>query len=310
MVINFLVNEIAGGWEPSDTRLGGTEESVVRWAGESAKKGHKVTVYRNGRKEYPFKTLRVDYMGQLFYVEREDYEGGGDICINVKSSHIAPKEPTLYLTNETDATNADLSKYLGVIWPSQWAVDNIPINNNKTFILPHGYDETKINATSPKIKKQCLYASSPDRGLDTLLEVWPIIHKQHPDATLIVTYGVENIDLPGVICLGEVDEDTMYELFNTSEYWLHPCNGGELYCITGIKAQAAGCIPVVIPRMALAETVRHGYFAKDESDYAKVLNEALNGSKNEGIRTKLAKEKYPTWEKSTDILLGMLKSIM
>lgn len=301
MRINILCNEVYGGWEPTDKRLGGTEESVVQWAEELVRRKHNVTVYRNGKGVF-------HVHNGVGYTDTENYIGKGDICINIKSSDVAPKEPTLYLTNETHADKLDLSRYLGVIWPSQWAVDNILVNN-KTFILPHGYDETKINFTSPKIKKQCLYASSPDRGLDTLLEIWPTIYKEHPDATLIVTYGAVPT-LPGVIGLGEVDEDTMYELFNTSEYWLHPCNGGELFCMTGVKAQAAGCIPVVIPRMALAETVKHGYFAKDEADYTSVVNEALNGSKNEEIRAGLSKEKYPTWQNSVDILLDIVESVL
>ena len=285
MKINFLCNYVNGGWKPTDTRLGGTEESIVQWAKELSRRGHEVIIYDNDN--------------------RDSYNGGGDICINIKSSEIAPKEPTLYLTNETNASDLDLSKYLGVIWPSKWCVDNIPVNN-KTYILPHGYDESKIKPHK-KIKKQCLYASSPDRGLDTLIEVWPEVSAWHPDATLIVTYGGK-IDLPGVINMGEVDEETMNDLYNTSDYWVHPCNGGELYCISGIKAQAAGCIPVIIPRMALAETVRHGFTAKSEADYDQVLIRALDNSGN--VRKELSKEHYPNWKDSTDKLLQIINNVL
>jgi len=285
MRINFLCNYVNGGWKPTDTRLGGTEESIVEWTKELTKRGHEVTIYDNDN--------------------RDSYNGGGDICINIKSSEIEPKEPTLYLTNETNATELDLSKYLGVIWPSKWAVDNIPVNN-KTFILPHGYDDNKISPHK-KIKKQCLYASSPDRGLSTLLDVWPQVYAWHPDATLIITYGGK-VNLPGVINMGEVDEETMNDLYNTSDYWLHPCNGGELYCISGIKAQAAGCIPVIIPRMALAETVRHGFVARNEAEYDQVLMRALDNPGH--IRKQLAQEHYPTWSDSTDMLLKIIGEVV
>lgn len=290
MRISFLVNEIAGGWKPTDARLGGTEESVVRWAECLRTRGYKVDIYDNDN--------------------RNSYPGGYDVCINVKSIDKKPLEPTLYLTNETDATRHDLSAYEGVIWPSQWAVDNIETNAKKTFILPHGYDPKNI-WSDKKFKKQCFYASSPDRGLETLLAIWPTVYERHPDATLLLTYGAAIKFEKGVINLGEVDEETMNEIFRTSDFWLHPCNGGELYCMTGIKAQAAGCIPVIIPRMALSETVRHGFFAKDESDYVKMLDIALSASDEviDDLRGSLLAEKYPDWEASTSILEKIIKTV-
>ena len=119
MVINFVVNEVAGGWEPTDTRLGGSEEAVVRWAEEFVKQGHEVRVYRNGHGGF-------HAHNGVHYEDRELYgQHGGDICINVKSSEIPPKEPTIYLTNETNASDLDLSAYQAVVWPSQWCIDNI-----------------------------------------------------------------------------------------------------------------------------------------------------------------------------------------
>lgn len=298
MVINFLVNEIQGGWSPTDIRLGGTEDSVVRWAEELNKRGHVVTVYRNKGTE-PLFHNGVNYTGRENYTR----QNAAKFCINVKSPEVAPLVPTLYLTNETDAGKHDLSKYEGVIWCSQWAVDNIPTNAKQTFILPYGYDSKKIYP-GQKIRCQCFYGSSPDRGLDTLLNVWPDIHMKHPEAILILTYGAQVPSLDGVMNLGVVDEETMNEIYQISDFWLHPCNGGELYCITGIKAQAAGCIPVVIPRMALSETVVNGYWADNEANYFDALDGALSAPDKEigALRQELAKHHFPDWEDSTNRL--------
>jgi hypothetical protein len=38
--------------------------------------------------------------------------------------------------------------------------------------------------------------------------------------------------------------------------WLHPCTGIELFCIAGQKAMCGGAIPVVVPCMAMSETIR------------------------------------------------------
>lgn len=285
MRIDFLVNYVHGGWKPTDKRLGGTEESVVEWAKELSRRGHQTIVYDNDT--------------------RDLYTGDSDITINVKSWDTDPKGPTLYLTNETNASDLDLSKYLGVIWPSKWARDNIPVNN-KTFILPHGYNSKEIYP-GKKVPKQCLYASSPDRGLDTLLRAWPSVLVSHPDATLIVTYGAQLYDIPGVTYL-DATEQEMNELYRTSDIWAYPCSGGELYCMTGIKAQAAGCVPVIIPTMALVETVKVGYIAHKDN-YAERLIYAL-GDNREGYREALVKENYPDWQDSTDRLLEIIEEVL
>lgn len=310
MKINFVCNDyvriVKGvpefGWEPTDKRLGGTEESVKEWAKELAKRGHNVQVFRNPKERF----APIDYEG-VTYVSTEMYKGGGDICINIKSSHIKPHkgEPMLYLTNETDATNADLSKYLGVIWPSKWAARNIPVNNPNLFILPHGYDESNINSQGKKIPKQCLYASSPDRGLKTLETIWPSVVERHPDAMLYVTYGGQ-IDAPNTVC-GEFTEEEMNELYNTSDIWIHPASGGELFGISGIKAQAAGAIPVYFPTMALTETVQVGLPCFSERDmYTKLVDLLDDERTKEKYRLKLSRLKLSNWKDSTDKLLEII----
>lgn len=306
--INFLVNEVAGGWEATDTRLGGTEESVVRWAEELVKRGHRVMVFCNLRNDLD---IPHDHNGVGYWDRSEWAYTPGDVCICVKDSSHVPVEPTLYLTNETNADQLDLSKYLGVIWPSKWARDNIKVNNPKTFILPHGYDDTLIYP-SEKMTKQCFYASSPDRGLETLLKVWPKVHEIHPDAMLIVTYGAQPQNVPNVMFMGDCDEETMNDIYKTSEFWCHPCSGGELFGITGIKAQASGCIPVVIQTMALSETVQNGFICDDSAEYEQLLIDALNtpSEVKEILREEMSAIHYDNWSDSTDKLLKIISSVL
>lgn len=311
MIIHFIVNDVAymdyknltavWGWEPDDNRIGGTEESVVKWAEELRKRGHQVVVYRNGTNR--------EFNGAQ-YMDSKGYEpdDSADVYINIKSSHVKPKnKPMLYLTNETDASDVDLSMYSGVIWPSQWAVDNIPVNN-KTFILPHGYDSSKIYPQE-KVKLQCLYASSPDRGLTTLEQIWPSIADIYPEAHLYVSYGAK-VGMPNTTS-GEFSEEEMNHLYNTSDIWVHPCSGGELFGISGIKAQAAGAIPVYFPTMALAETVKSGVACSDPRDMYMTLLELMgNDEKREEIRKHMATIHYPDWSDSTDRLLEIINEVV
>lgn len=309
--IEFLVNEVRGGWEPTDKRLGGTEESIVRWAEELRKRGYLVGVYRNGKHHPDTTTGRLAHHNGVDYSERDSFhnmdDGLGAVCINVKSPEVKPQIPTLYLTNEVNADGLDLSAYDGVIFPSQWCVDNIPVNN-KTFVVPHGYDSKKIYPKD-KVKKQCLYASSPDRGLETLELIWPSVVEKHPDAHLYVTYGGQ-INTPNTTC-GEFTEEEMNDLFNTSDIWVHPASQGELYCMSGVKAQVAGAIPVYFPIMALQETVKAGEKCTDVRDmYAKLVSLLGDEERKEEYREELSKQRYPTWEDSTDRLLEIIKGVL
>lgn len=302
MKINWIVNPIhtysTPGWKPDQDFLSGTEESIVEWSKELAKRGHDVNVYYNGP--------HMDYAGAK-YRDYADYSPA-DVDINVKYRDFGARNPnTWYLTNETNADDLDLSPYRGVIFPSKWAKDNIPVNK-RVEILPHGYDSSQI-FLGKKIPKQVLYASSPDRGLDTLLRVWPEVARAHPDAQLIVTYAtVLPKELPNVLFLGQVDTETMNELYRTSDIWCHPCNGGELYGMSGIKAQAAGCVPVYFPTMALAETVRHGVRSNPDDLTDDLIDILGNDSKKDAIRLQLGSTDLPTWESTTDRLLAILQA--
>lgn len=281
MIINFVVNQVFDGWSPKDKRLGGTEESVVEWANRLASKGHNVTVSGN--------VPKMKYKGVVY---GEYIAGGTDIVVKIPDWGRG-----LYLTNEVDATKHDLSKYQAVIWPSLWAINNIPVNT-ATELLPHGYDSSKIYP-GKKIPKRCLYASSPDRGLDTLEQIWPSVQEAHPDAELIVTYGGHG---------KEYTEEEMNELYRTSDIWVHPCSGGELFGITAIKAQAAGCIPVYFPTMALKETVRGGIPCTDPRDmYNQLVSLLGDEDRKKELREGLATNHYVDWDESTELLESILK---
>jgi glycosyltransferase involved in cell wall biosynthesis len=306
MRIAFLVNEVAGGWEPNDDRLGGTEEGVREWAAQLAHMGHAVSVFHNGRPGNYYRS------GYVHYMPRESYElNTVDVTINVKSSDVAPVGPTIYLTNEVNASEIDLSAYGAVVLPSQWAKDNIPVNNHNVHIIPYGFNPANIRPGT-KRKQQILYASSPDRGLAELLAVWPEVYAACPAARLKVTYGAtgDPADFPGVEFMGDVNEETMDKLYQESDVWCHPCTGIELFCITGIKAQAAGCVPVYYPTMALRETVRAGIMTNPQLLANDLIDTLRDELVKEEIRGELASETFATWNSSARDLLMLINAII
>jgi glycosyltransferase involved in cell wall biosynthesis len=110
-----------------------------------------------------------------------------------------------------------------------------------------------------------VYSSSPDRGLWYLLQSWPYIREEFPNAELSVCYGVEKwvellkwshgrtgemalgieelIDQPGVNNLGKIGQGRLSELQMEADAWLYPLDSiqsTETGCITAVENAAAG----------------------------------------------------------------------
>jgi glycosyltransferase involved in cell wall biosynthesis len=127
--------------------------------------------------------------------------------------------------------------------------------------------------------KTVIYGSSYDRGLEHLLKMWPEIVAEVPDAKLRVFYGWDLFDkvygnnperqawkakmekmmeLPSITHLGRISHGACTKEHETAGVWAYPTHFGEISCITAMRAQAYGSIPVVIDYAALEETVQHG----------------------------------------------------
>ncbi len=131
------------------------------------------------------------------------------------------------------------------------------------------------------------YFSAYYRGLEVLLRMWPEIRKQVPDATLDVYYGWESwvayqgeddfyhkmedqfhkLKDDGVTVHGRVSHEALAKAMKQTKVWAYPTEFPEIHCITALKAQEAGCYPVVTNVAALNETVKSGTVIKSQRIY-------------------------------------------
>lgn len=122
------------------------------------------------------------------------------------------------------------------------------------------------------------YFSAYYRGLECLLKMWPTIREEVPDATLDVYYGweswlalegeddfyhrmealFEELKPLGVTIHGRVSHEELAQAMKRTQVWAYPTEFPEIHCITALKAQEAGCYPVVTNVAALKETVQCG----------------------------------------------------
>lgn len=192
-------------------------------------------------------------------------------------------------------------------------------------------NKTKNGTTITDIKRdphKMIYTSSHVRGLAYIYEIWKDVKKAVPQATLDVYYGRESYDavhkgnpermkwmdgmiakakeLDGVTDHGKVGQDEIVKHIFESGVWVYPCPFPEISCITAIKMQAGGAIPVSSNFAALDETVQFGVKLPMKqmqenmpvgennqpfmNDFKKALIDMLkNPDKQEEIRPKMMK---------------------
>jgi glycosyltransferase involved in cell wall biosynthesis len=151
--------------------------------------------------------------------------------------------------------------------------------------------------------KKVIYTSSYDRGLEHLLEIWPEVVKEVPDATLDIYYGwqlfdrfyadnpssmnwkkkmLEGMSYKGVTEHGRVSQPELKKIMEKCAIWAYPSHFGEINCISAMKAQVYGCEPVVVNYAALQTTVQYGrkvegdiYDQETKDEFKKQLIDSL-----------------------------------
>jgi glycosyltransferase involved in cell wall biosynthesis len=176
-------------------------------------------------------------------------------------------------------------------------------------IVPHGIDHgfyavpTAIpNAdkvkTLPERRRQVVFSSSPDCGLDYLKNLWreQAIEAKTGYRLVTTTYGDS----------AKTNDRKLRQLLWESDFWVHPGHGYELFSLAAVEAQAAGCTPIVVPSGGLAQTVRHGYRFTNRSFEAGLLA-VLSG---EAVMADVTASHVPSWRDATATLLGWFSLVI
>jgi len=184
---------------------------------------------------------------------------------------------------QTEFPNHRVKNIDKIIPLSQWHRDLFPaIPDNKFMISANGINQKYFEKKVKRNPYKLVWSSSPDRGLHCLLNLYPEIKKQVPELTLDIFYGwgtfdsiykddaeqqkwkqdimnkIQELEPLGVKYHGMVDHETMAEEYMKSSIWAYPTEFTEISCITAMKCQLAGAVPITTDVAALKETVQFG----------------------------------------------------
>lgn len=308
-------------WDNTSLGLNGSEEAVVYISQELVKQGYKVIIFGNpGEKNaarLPFANPQYARASEFItYGQRKKF----DVLViwrQYDNSHLSSYAKKTYLWIHDIISSGNITKQKliginGILWLSHYqhfdAIKKCPdivdfeLENNFK-IYGNGLMVEQFKNNIAKKKNSCIYASNYIRGLEILLSIWKNIREAVPDAELNIYYGwntwsyvedgwidkmknkILELEQYGVKEHGSVDHITLAEKFAESEYWLYPCTFPETFCITAIKAQISGAIPIYFKLAALKETVVYGHGVKsgDIECYLKTVIKVMCGKKEDNL---------------------------
>lgn len=280
--------------------IGGSEEAVIYLSKHLAKIGWEVEVYNNCLDEGNYDGV----LWQGFW--KYDQSQPCKIFISWRDTRplmLAPEGSyaCLWLHDVwkyEHFTQEELERVDKIFVLSKWHRTCLPeISDDKFYFTRNGIIPSHFDQKITRDPLSCVYASSPDRGLDILLNLWPKIIKEVPEAILHVYYGftknydqvhkndqrmkyfkeeiLKQLKQPNVIYHGRVSHSELAKAFLGCGLWLYPTAFTEISCITAMKCQAAGTIPITTTRAALDETVRHGIKAGEDIHDSKIKDKWL-----------------------------------
>lgn len=286
--IAFYLQEITTDGSVFDPILDTRLEYVFETAGVLDQKGFDVNIYAN----VAHSCVNTDVIVKA----KSDYKPT-DIVIAINERPPELGEKNIFVSCEPSIATRGAESFDCVIAQSNWYKEHILNGQNATVIYPACWPDQYANPI--KVPKSCLYSSHPKRGLQFLLEIWPKIYAA-TGAHLTVTHNAPKQDIPGVTFTGVVPEHEMTEIYKRSQFWLSPALGGiETFNLSAYKAQAAQCVPIVVPNTSFDEVIVFGVKVKDISDYQDTLIETIQ---NPPVAPKIT---FPSWEDVTNQLISL-----
>lgn len=326
LIVFHATNNIL--WSPENVHQvgSGSEIMVMNLAKMLVQKGFKVFVFGK------FIAENVSYENVYDGVEYMDHSRYNEICSNYKINVlIVSRDPkNLLFYDNIDQVYLWLhdiqpiepffqvhrTKFRGVMCLSNWHknkfINEFKFLKDAVIVTHNAIDLSRFNVSSVvRQDKRFIYTSSPDRGLDTAVEMFKDINVYYPHAKLHIFCDKSKIEQDlletiksnsNIILNDRCSQEQLAIEYLKSEIWFYPCHFDETYCISALEAQAAGCLCVSVNRGSLNEIIGHRGILVNGDIYKKevqkeLINKLLYVFKNKKIYEFLIK-KSKEWSKT------------
>lgn len=200
---------------------------------------------------------------------------------------------------------------------------------DKLHVMRSGLDLSLVEEVEKegveRIPTKLIYASSPDRGLMYLLDMFLEAQEFVSELTLDIFYGNNLLStkvqyhreimakmekfskIKGITFHGKVPRKELIRNWLSSGMWCYPTMFLEVFCMCAVEAQATGAIPIINPLWGVGENTSFGKVVQgspydDELVQARfvedIIQTALHPAWQEELRLKMipaTREKYK-WE--------------
>lgn len=212
---------------------------------------------------------------------------------------------------------------------NQYFKDVYGITNSIKIDLPVRTWEYN-NLGIEKVPHRCIFTSMPDRGLMELNACIPLIQREVPDASFVITsdwrlwaewqtedavrsYRLALAKHPNIIYKAAVNRNELIKIQLEADLHTYPCVYDELFCIAVAESQVAGAFPVTSDVGSLGTTnmgrVIHGHPSDPKwvevfvKNVVELLTDPKLSQKQEWVR-EVAKKRFSVehiirqWEES------------
>jgi tetratricopeptide (TPR) repeat protein len=320
-------------WNPTsiDKGIGGSEEAVVHLSKEFVKLGYEVTVYNNCGSEGIFDG--VSYLNHTRLNPKDNFNILVGWRCNPFAYGIKARRSLIWVHDlpNFSFTEENVKQFDKIIMLSEYHKSLLSeiVPEDKVYVSTNGLvpeDYVGLDTTHRE-PHRIIYASSYDRGLETILNNWGDIRKAVPDAELHCYYGwntydnfmrkgllkndgfkkrmLEKLSQPGVFEHGRIGHKELLVEYAKASVLAYPCTyAGEINCLALSKAIACGTFPLTNDFAVMAERNTHGKVVKNDKYITSLVTLLRNGNTkidNTGYVDKLSwKSVAESWDK--DIL--------
>ena len=277
------------GWNPetaSKTGLGGSETAVIEMGKRLVSLGHKVRVFGDCERleglfdgvEYLHHSKYCNLTCDILITSRRpqavDEEYGIKSKINFCWVHDVNCGSSL-----THSRSLKIDKFLCLSkWHKSYFLRSHEfVHPDQVIVTRNGIDLSRFQSFPVRDPKRAVYSSSPDRGMEVAITIWPRVRERVPGAELHIFYGfqtweacadeaqwklinrlkqmLKDYETAGVFFHGRVSQSQLAQEYMKSGVWPYSTWFSETSAITAMEAQAAGLRIVTSPIAALNETV-------------------------------------------------------